>query len=408
MKRKLIIGGSLAALIGVAAAGCGVREDDDAEAMGATMSGEMVAEGEMVEVPMFEVDPYWPKPLPNHWIIGSAIGVDVDSRDHVFIVHRPGSLNPGNEADAALDPPGGVCCAPAPDVLEFDPQGNLVGHFGGPGEGYTWPVSNHGLGVDSEDNIWIGSNGGGDSHILKFTREGEFLMQLGEAGKGVDSNDTTHFSMPASISFNASGEEAFIGDGYGNKRVVVIDPHTGRFLRYWGAYGNRPDDADLGPYDPEAPLPQQFRGPVHCAEPSDDGLLYVCDRLNNRIQVFRTDGTFVTEKQVAPRSLGFGAAFDIAFSHDPEQRFIYLADGVNERVYILDRESLDVLTHFGDGGRQPGQFRVVHSIATDSQGNIYTTETLEGKRVQKFLFRGMGQVAKGTDQGVLWPITATR
>ena len=401
MKRNLILGGSLLALIVVA--GC-ARED--AEAIGGAVSADLASEGEMVEVPMFEVDPYWPKPLPNHWIIGSAIGVDVDSRGHVFIVHRQGSLNPGNEADAAADPPGGICCAPAPPILDFDPQGDLAGSFGGPGEGYTWPASNHGIGVDSDDNIWIGSNGQGDSHILKFTRDGRFVMQVGEAGQGVDSNDTTHFSMPASISFNASGEEAFIGDGYGNKRVAVIDPTTGRFLRYWGAYGNRPEDTDLGPYDPSAPLPQQFRGPVHCAEPSDDGLVYVCDRMNNRIQVFRTDGTFVTEKQVSPWSLNFGAVFDLAFSHDPEQRFLYVADGVNERVYILDRASLEILTHFGDGGRYPGQFRIVHSIATDAEGNIYTTETLEGKRVQKFVFRGMGQVAKGTDQGVLWPASA--
>jgi DNA-binding beta-propeller fold protein YncE len=149
-------------------------------------------------------------------------------------------------------------------------------------------------------------------------------------------------------------------------------------------------------------LVDQFRNPVHCAEPSNDGLVYVCDRANDRIQVFKTDGTFVKEKQIAPRTLGDGSTWDIAFSPDAEQKFMYLADGKNMKVYIILRETLDVLTSFGDGGRQPGQFFAVHSIATDSKGNIYTTETYEGKRVQKFVFTGMGPVP-GADQGVVWP-----
>ncbi len=352
--------------------------------------------------PRFEVDPLWPKPLPNHWLIGSAIGVSVDSRDHVWIIHRRQSLNGETEASAGQNSPTGECCAVAPPVLEFDPAGNLVGSWGGPGEGYDWPKSNHGVTVDHMDNVWIGGNDPGDAQVLKFTRSGQFLLQLGKPGENQGSNDPVNFWRVAKISIDPAANEAYIADGYGNKRVVVIDVNTGERKRYWGAYGNKPDDTDLGPYDPSAPPAQQFRNPVHCAEPSDDGLLYVCDRVNDRIQVFRKDGTFVSELRVAPETRGAGSVWDIAFSKDPGQTYIYLADGLNERIYVIDRKEMKILTSFGDGGRQPGQFFGVHSIATDSQGNIYTTETYEGKRLQKFVYRGLAPIP-GDSQGVIWP-----
>ncbi|CAN5707262.1 hypothetical protein BH23GEM10_BH23GEM10_17880 [soil metagenome] len=355
----------------------------------------------MVDAPMFEVDPLWPQPLPNHWLLGSAIGVGVDSRDHVYVIHRRDSFNERTEIGAATDPPTGECCLPAPNILEFDPDGNLVNSWGGPGDGYDWPASNHGLSVDHMDNIWIGGNGARDSHILKFSRDGRFLMQVGEAGQPVNSLSMEHFGRVAKISFDGSTNEAYVADGYGNKRVAVLDINTGAIKRFWGAYGNTPSDENLGPYNPDAPLAQQFRTPVHCAEPTNDGLVYVCDRPNNRIQVFNRDGTFVKEQQIAPRTLGDGAVWDIAFSRDPEQKYLYLADGKNMKVYIMDRQSLEVLTSFGDGGRQPGQFFAVHSIATDSKGNIYTTETYEGKRVQKFVYKVIGLVP--ANQGVIWP-----
>ena len=368
---------------------------------GATVMEGSADSSQMVEAPVFEVDPLWPQPLPNHWLLGSAIGVGVDSRDHVFVIHRRESFNERTEIGAATDPPTGECCVPAPNILEFDPDGNLVNSWGGPGQGYDWPASNHGLSIDATDNIWIGGNGPQDSHILKFTRDGRFLMQVGEAGQGADSHARDHFGRVAKISFDDEANEAYVADGYGNKRVAVIDMDTGELKRYWGAYGNEPSDENLGPYDPSAPPAQQFRNPVHCADPSHDGLIYVCDRPNDRIQVFRTDGTFVDEVIIAPETRGDGSTWDIAFSRDPEQRFMYVADGKNMRVYVILRETLEVLTQFGDGGRQPGQFFAVHSIATDSQGNIYTTETYEGKRVQKFVYRGLGNVS--TDQGVVWP-----
>ncbi|MEX0892017.1 MAG: hypothetical protein WEB88_07585 [Gemmatimonadota bacterium] len=360
------------------------------------------AQSAAAEAPIFEVDPFWPQPLPNHWVLGSAVGVGVDSRDHVFIIHRQAPLNERTEIGASTDPPTGECCLPAPYVLEFDPEGNFVNGWGGPGEGYDWPESNHGITIDPNDNVWIGGNGGGDSHILKFTRDGQFLMQIGEVGQPTNSQSTEHFGRVAKISFDATGEEAYLADGYSNKRVAVIDAATGEFKRYWGAYGNEPSDERQPPYDPDAPLPQQFRNPVHCAEPTNDGLVYVCDRQANRIQVFQKDGTYVDEVVIAPRTLGDGSMWDIAFSRDPEQRFMYVADGKNMKVYIMDRANLEVLTTFGDGGRQPGLFFAVHSIATDSEGNIYTTETYEGKRVQKFLYRGLGPVTE-MDQGAPWP-----
>jgi len=368
------------------------------------LEGKAVAEAQgAVQAPMFEVDPFWPKPLPNHWILGSSVGVTVDARDHVFIIHRgAATLNERTEIGLATTPRTAEdCCLPAPPILEFDAAGNVVGHWGGPGPGYEWPISNHGVTVDDKGNVWIGGNGKGDAHILKFTRDGKLLMQFGHAGKSTGSNDTENFGQVAKIFVDPKANEAYIADGYGNKRVAVIDADTGKFKRYWGAYGNKPDDTDLGKYDPEAPPAPQFRTPVHCAELANDGLVYVCDRPNDRIQVFQKDGKFVKEAFIAKKTLGDGSVWDIAFSKDPQQRYLYLADGKNEKVYILERDTLKILTSFGDGGRQPGQFFGVHSIATDSKGNIYTTETYEGKRLQKFVYKGLGPVKP--EQGVPWP-----
>ena len=355
-----------------------------------------------VQAPMFEVDPFWPKPLPNHWLLGSTIGVDADPQDHIWIIHREATLA-ANEIPAMGDPPTAEeCCAPAPPILEFDPQGNLVGSWGGPGDGYDWPSSNHGITIDHMDNVWIGGNGGGDSHALKFTRGGEFLLQVGVAGRDPNSLSLDSFGRIAKISFDAPANEMYFADGYGNKRVAVVDADTGEVKRFWGAYGNEPDDSYSQRYTPGGEPPPQFASPVHCAEVSDSGLIYVCDRAQDRIQVFEKDGTFVDEMFVLPNTTGSGSAWDIAFSRDPSQSYIYLADGVNQRVHIIDRENLEHLTSFGDGGRQAGQFFGAHSITTDSQGNIYTTETYEGKRVQKFVYMGMGPVTT-RNQGVPWP-----
>ena len=388
VSRRILVGGGLVAIVGVlAAAQAALRADAS----------------QTVQAPRFEVDPMWPRPLPNHQILGSVIGVAVDSRDHVFIIHRGDStLNARTERGADANPPLGECCRVAPPVLEFDPDGNLVNAWGGSNADYEWPSSNHGIAVDHLDNIWIGGNGRGDSHILKFTHDGKFLMQVGRIKQETaGSLDSTRFGRVAKITFDSKANEAYLADGYLNRRVAVIDMTTGTMKRFWGAYGEKPDDGNLGRYDPDAPLIRQFRNPVHCADPSNDGLVYVCDRVNNRLQVFRKDGTFVNEVRIAPRTLGDGSVWDIAFSRDPEQRWIYMADGRNEKVYVIERKTLQIVTSFGDGGRQPGQFFAVHSIATDSRGNIYTTETYEGKRLQKFTYKGIGNVPK--QQGTVWP-----
>src|SRR5258705_2796853 len=360
------------------------------------------AQGSSVTAPMFEVDPLWPKPLPNNWLLGWTIGLWVDEQDHVWVIHRGAGGLHNNERGAELNPPIAECCRTAPPILEYDSNGGLLRTWGGPGEGYEWPQSNHGTQTDYKGNVWIGGNGEKDAHILKFTKDGKFLMQVGRFGQGKGSNDPENFGRVAKIFVDPKENEAYVADGYGNKRVAVIDADTGKFKRYWGAYGNKPDDTNLGPYNPNAPPAQQFRTPVHCAELSNDGLVYVCDRPNDRIQVFRKDGTFVKEQFIAKRTLGDGSVWDIAFSKDPQQTYLYLADGKNEKIYVMDRESLQILTSFGDGGRQPGQFFAVHSIATDSKGNIYTTETYEGRRLQKFMYKGIQNVPR-EDQGTVWP-----
>ena len=280
-------------------------------ALGAAQATLGASDRQMVQAPRFEVDPVWPKPLPNHWILGSVIGVGIDSRDHVYIIHRGDStLNQRTEAGMNAKPPIGECCQAAPPIVEFDPEGNLVKAWGGPGEGYEWPASNHGITIDDKDNVWIGGNGAADSHILKFTHDGKFLQQIGTPGQQPNSNDSTHFGRVAKISFDLKAQEAYVADGYGNKRVAVLDMDTGAIKRYWGAYGEQPDDTRLAAVRSQRPLIQQFRNPVHCAEPSNDGLVYVCDRPNDRIQVFQKDGKFVKEVRIAPedprRRLGVG------------------------------------------------------------------------------------------------------
>jgi DNA-binding beta-propeller fold protein YncE len=374
----------------------------------ASLAALALAAGEAVPqprvAPKFAVDPFWPKPLPNHWLLGSAIGVDVDARGHVWIIHRPETLTE-REARAGVLTPAGECCTAAPPVLEFDAEGNLVGSWGGPGEGYDWPMSNHGITVDADDHVWIGGNGTDDAHILKFTRAGRFVLQVGKPGGNAGSLDRANFGRVAKISLDAAANEAFVADGYLNKRVAVLDMRTGEMKRFWGANGGVPDDASSGAYDPAAPPASQFRNPVHCAEPTADGFVYVCDRVNDRIQVFRKDGRYVRELRIAPQTRGGGSVWDIAFSTDPEQSYLFVADGGNERIWIVERKSLEILTSFGGGGRQPGQFFGVHSIATDAEGNLYTTETFEGKRVQKFVNLGLAPV-EAPFVGVAWPAAA--
>jgi hypothetical protein len=284
------------------------------------------------QAPKFEVDPFWPKPMPNNWVMGMTIGLTVDDRDHVWVIHR--GNDPGNLDRTELAFPGGAnqprvseCCNAAPPVLEFDPEGNLVGNWGGPGQGYDWPESNHGLAVDHKGFVWIGGNGGPDAHFLKFTRDGKFVAQFGKAGARRDpkspaekpsfvgnSLDMDNFGRVAKIFIDPKANEAYLADGYLNKRVAVIDMDSGKIKRFWGAYGEKPDDAPMGRYNPTDPPAKQFRNPVHCADMSNDGMVYVCDRPNDRIQIFTKDGKFVKEVFVEKQTLSDGSVWDVAFS----------------------------------------------------------------------------------------------
>ena len=352
-----------------------------------------------VQAPIFEVDPLWPKPLPNHWVLGWTVGVTVDPEDHIWIVHQATKLEAPELWGAAKE---SGCCFAAPPVLEFDQAGNLLSHWGGPGAGYNWMDNPHGVFADAKGNIWMGGNGQGDSQILKFTQSGKFLLQIGRPNMSKGSNDLENVNKGTKVWVDDAANEAYVSDGYSNRRLVVFDATTGKYKRHWGAYGNKPDDTNLGNLNPDEPPVKQFRLPVHCVAVSNDGLVYVCDRKNNRLQVFRKDGTFVAEQFWAKRTLGDGAVGDVAFSRDPQQKYLYVSDPSNQKIYIVDRVTLQTLTSIGDGGRQPGQFYSVHSIFTDSTGNLYTAETRRGQRLQKFVYKGLGPVTKA-DQGVVWP-----
>ena len=298
----------------------------------------------------------------------------------------------------------------APPVLEFDADGSLLSSWGGPGPGYEWPELEHGIYVDDHDTVWLGAGGDKDAHILKFTREGKFLMQIGHQGKGGGSNDTENLGAPASMVLDAGTNELYVADGYVNHRVIVFDATSGAYKRHWGAYGNKPDDGFFertgeklpGPfrgavqnenrpsqYDPNGPPAPQFRI-VHAVRISRDGLVYVCDRTNDRLQVFRKNGVFVREVVIAKETFGSGSVWDVGFSTDPEQKFLFINDGTNQLIYVLDRQTLEIVSTFGGAGHWAGQFYGAHNLAVNSKGDLFITETYQGKRVQKFTYAGLG------------------
>jgi len=321
--------------------------------------------------------------MPELWIMGSITGVFVDAQDHVWVTHLPETLTP-EETSAVQEPPLGTCCVPAPTVVEFDPDGNVVQAWGDPSQDISvYPRNPHGIFVDHNDYVWIGTYR--HHRIQKFTRSGELVLTIGEYDSTAGSNDPTLLGGPAGIWVDSVTNEVFVADGYANRRVIVFDGETGDYLQHWGAYAQTPADDveyDYDAYDALNP-PSQF-STVHGLTGSDDGLIYVADRRGNRIQVFRQDGTYVTEKIIAPATRASGSSFVIALSPDPEQRWLYLADGTNHKVWILRRSDLEVVGEFGRGGRQVGQFLRPHGMSVDSRGNIYVGEASTGRRIQKF------------------------
>ena len=360
-----------------ASGACGGATDSDVDT---AQSPATLATG---GIPMFQVDASWPKEMPNLWILGSVTSVFVDSNDHVWITHLPETLTP-EETSAAQDPPIGECCLPAPVVIEFDANGNVVQGWGDPStqDVSEFPRNAHGLFIDHNDNVWIGTFR--HHRVMKFTRSGQLLMTIGEYDNNRGSNDTNFLGGPAGIWVDPEDNEVFIADGYRNRRVVVYDGDTGDYLRHWGAYGEVPDDLySYAQEDPEGSPPRQF-STVHGVVGANDGLIYVADRRGNRIQVFQQNGEFVMEKIIAPETLASGSAFVIALSPDDNQEWLYLADGTNHKVWILHREDLEIVGQFGRGGRQVGQFLRPHGMGIDSHGNLYVGEASTGRRVQKF------------------------
>ena len=344
------------------------------------------------EVPQFEVDPSWPK-LPPQWVFGQVSSVSIDEQGHAWILQRPGTVRTDQKGKAA------------PPVLEFDENGNYIQGWGGPGAGYDWPETEHGIYVDPKGYVWIGGNGKTDHHLVKFTKTGQFVMQIGRKGASKGNSDTQNVNMAADTFVYTKTNELFVADGYGNRRIIVFDADTGAFKRMWGAFGKEPlDKVPPKPKVPEAsripakeetgPGPDHFDNPVHAARVSNDGLVYVSDRGGKRVQVFTLEGKFVNQVFIdrwceAPHCGNGQTVASTAFSHDPEQRFLYVASRSPARVWILDRKTLEVLDSFGRPGVAPGEFYVLHHMNVDSKGNLYVTEVQDGKRAQKFVYKGM-------------------
>ena len=330
--------------------------------------------------PVCRVEPSWPH-VPEDWIFGAMAGIATDSKDNVWIVHRAAGVTMKK-----------ACCKAAPVVMQFDPSGQLLQSWNGPFDGYEFPAPNneHGIFIDHQDNVWIagrGAPGTTENQILKFDNHGKFLLQIGRRGQGTGSNDTANLGQPADMAVYAPTNEVFVADGYGNRRIIVFDADTGAYKRHWGAYGKRPDDAASRTTSTQGPGDSQFNQ-VHHVRISRDGLVYVADRLNRRIQVFSIDGTFVKEafiRRSSPETAG--TVSSLAFSPGPDQRYLYVADQAEDVILVLDRQTLSELGSCGRLGRQAGQFVSPHNIATDSKGNLYVAEDLGGARFQKFTFQ---------------------
>jgi hypothetical protein len=336
--------------------------------------------------PTFRIDPSWPQEFPNHWVMGAITGVFVDAKDHVWITHLPETLTE-EELYEEQTPPMGTCCKAAPTVLELDQNGKLVQGWGEKAkeDPANWPRNPHGIFVDHNDFVWIGTYM--HHRVMKFTRDGKLVLTIGEYDKNAGSNDTRLLGGPSGIWVDPKTNEVFISDGYRNRRVVVFDGATGAYKRHWGAYGNPPDDTEK--FDPKTmmsgALPKQFSTP-HGLTGSNDGRIYVADRRGNRIQVFEQSGKYLSEKVIAPATLSSGSAFVIVLSKDPQQQWLYLADGTNHKVWVLRRSTLEVVGEFGRGGRQLGQFLRPHGMSIDSKGHLYVGEASTGRRIQRFLF----------------------
>jgi len=414
------------------------------------------------KVPGFIADASWPGRLPNNWLIGQVGGLYVAPDDHIWIYQRPRSLTNDEAAETGATskdkdgkpvdvfgfarPNGaiGYCCKPAPSVMEFDANGKMLRAWGGPADpgkckvsdGCYWPAAEHGIFVDHNGFVYLGgsnanatpngsawaSPNGADGVVLKFTKDGKFVMAIGGPNaKGPDSNNTNggrngtpQLYLPADVTVDPATNRMFISDGYGNRRVVIVDAATGKYIGHFGAYGNNPIDDKAAAaagvwandYNKGNLKPAFFRNPVHCARLSKDGFIYVCDRGNDRIQIFNARDPnlgkpcsnpsgepgkcgFVKETHVAIRTATQptlpGSAVSMNFSTDPQQSCLYVGDNTNQIIYILKRDTLEELGRLGRAGRETGEFHWLHQVGVNSHGDLYTGEVDTGKRLQKFI-----------------------
>src|SRR5262245_32694032 len=365
-------------------------------------------QGSRTEMPIFELDRTWPV-LPNGGVLGHVPSVAIDKADHIWVLHRPRTVPEDQRSHAA------------PPVLEFDASGKFLRAWGGPGSGFDWPDSEHGIFVDYKDNVWIGGSSPtsqsltkrSDDMLLKFTNKGKFLRQLGGPDASKGNADTKSVSKSADAFVDPKTNELFVADGYGNRRVIVFDADTLAFKRMWGAFGNAPIDVPAAPAPASAPTPpatgrsaaaldtegpgsQQFGGPVHSVKVSNDGLVYVADRQNRRVQVFTPEGKYQTQVFINRAGPSNGSEAGIAFSPDAAQRFMYLADYGNSHVVVMDRKDLKILFQFGMRSAEPGQFQGPHHVAVDSKGNLFVAEVSPGNRVQRFIYKGLSTTRPST------------
>ena len=390
------------ALFALTAGGCGRTHEAVVQAQAVDENG----------APLFRVDPFWPKRLPNKWSMQQVVDLYVDGDDHVWIINRSVDARP-DELGAQGGAPRTDCCVRGPEIIEFDPDGNVVNSWGGPGYHPGWPGRLQTIGVDRQKNVYVSGTTPGDS-VIKFSRDGKFLWDFGHRGPKVaadqvkQNNQQTEIFPPGigAFDFDEDAREIYIADGFLNKRVLVYDMDSGGFKRGWGGHGMPLSEVDNDPTPPyewnggPPPDQRQFAPALHCVHVSRDKLVYVCERGMNRIQVFRTSGEWVADFHVAPNTPARGAGcggiwhamsppcgtvYNLALSRDPEQKFVFVADGTNNRIWILDRKSGRTVGSFGGNGRYAGQLHWVDAIKVDSKGNIYTGEVEDGKRIQKFV-----------------------
>jgi hypothetical protein len=357
------------------------------------------------QVPKFEVEAGWPK-IPNGWVLGQVASAASDEQDHIWLLHRPRVVRPDQKT--------------GPPVMEFDNAGNYIQGWGGDGAGYDWPSSEHGIYVDYKGFVWIGGQGNEDQ-ILKFTKAGKFVLQIGKGGSKKTNQDTKNFFKPADVFVYPKTNELFVADGYGNKRIIVFDADTGAYKRMWGAYGNvpmddappaaaggragaaagggrgRPDLARIPAKELSATdrTPEQF-STIHGVKVSNDGLVYAADRGGKRVQVFTVEGKYLQQiwidrwcEQIGSGCGNGQTAASVAFSADPQQQFLYVASRSPGRIWVYDRKTLQPLSSFGRLGVEPGEVYVLHHMTTDTKGNLYTSEVEDGRRIQKFVFKGL-------------------